>query len=463
MRRSLGAGLAAFAAMSATTTIAAEGGFAKALDAELAAIVADPARALASLSVLAVRSGKVVYQRQFGRRFIDAANPAHDRPANAATLYRIASISKLVTAIAAMKLVEDGTLSLDADVSGVLGWRLRNPHFPDSPITLRMLLSHTSSLRDDGGYFWDAGVALKDVLAPGGPLYGSGAMWAANAAPGKYFQYANLPWGVVGTILERASGERFDRLVKRLVLDPLGIAGGFNPAEFTAQELADTATLYRKRTTAGDKETWDPAGPWVAQVDDYSREAPVPRAGPNYVIGSNGTLFGPQGNLRVSADGLGRIMRMLMNGGTLDGQRVLAAQSVDTMLAEQWRSDGRGGNGQAAFGAHADYFNAWGLGNQHFLDIGGPGRGDRLVEGGGLAGVGHIGDAWGLTSLIAFDRKTRDGVIFLVGGPGFDPATDPGRYSARYGYEERIVTALWRRAVRGVTTSSDPAPAARGR
>src|SRR5436190_22947897 len=62
---------------------------------------------------------------------------------------RIASISKLAVAIGVMRLVEQGRLDLDRDVSFYLGWPLRNPAFPDQPITLRLLLSHRSSLKDD--------------------------------------------------------------------------------------------------------------------------------------------------------------------------------------------------------------------------------------------------------------------------------------------------------------------------
>jgi CubicO group peptidase (beta-lactamase class C family) len=65
---------------------------------------------------------------------------------------RIASISKLVTTIAVMRLVEQGKLNLDADVSDQLGYRFRNPAFPDAPITLRLLLSHRSSLTDRVDY-----------------------------------------------------------------------------------------------------------------------------------------------------------------------------------------------------------------------------------------------------------------------------------------------------------------------
>lgn len=421
------------------------------LDAELAAVANDSARPLSSLSVLAVRDGKVVYQQQFGQRSIDADDPKRSKPANADTLYRIASISKLVTTLGVMRLLEDGKLALDTDVSEYLGYKLRNPHFPDAPITLRMLLTHTSSLRDDAGYYWEAklNVDLKDVLVAGGKLHSTGAMWAANARPGAYFQYANLPWGVIGTVMERASGERFDRLMRRLVLEPMALRGGFHPADFSPADLDNTATLYRKRTEVGDKEIWNTAGPWVVQVDDYRRDAPVPRATADYVIGSNGTLFGPQGNCRLSAQSLARIMLMLMGEGMLDGKRILKRESVEAMLSMQWRHDGRGGNGTSTYGSHPSAMNQWGLGNQHFLDISVPGGGDRLVEGGGFTAVGHTGNAWGLTSALVFNRSTRNGMIFLIGGHGFDPDTNPGKYSSYKRHEEQILTALHRRAIGG--------------
>ena len=418
------------------------------LDAELASVINDPQRPLASLSVVAIKQGKVVYQKQFGNRYIDSANPTNNVPANADTMYRIASISKLVTTIGVMRLVEVGTLSLDADVSQYFGWSLRNPHFPDTPITLRQLLTHTSSLRDDAGYYWEYTTPIRDVLVPGGSKFAKGAMWAKNAAPGRYFQYANLPWGVIGTVMERATGERFDRLTQRLVFTPLDLRGGFHPADFSPRDLADTATLYRKRTEINGKEFWDPSpatGPWTAQVDDYRTAAPVPRAKADYAIGSNGTAFGPQGACRMSAIGLAKLMRMLMGEGEVDGVRLLKPESVAQMLAPQWRYNvARPNGGTSESGDEQQLFNQWGLGNQHFLDVSGPARGDRLVQGGGFKGVGHLGDAWGLTSAFVFDPKTNDGVIFLTGGPSWDPDTTRGNYSAFYRHEERILTALIR-------------------
>jgi len=423
----------------------------EALDRDIATIVSDPAYPLAGVAAIALRGGEVAYEGYVGRRRIDGAQPANDLPLERDSLMRVASISKLVVTLGVLRLVEAGSLDLDRDISIDLGWTLRNPHFPDTPVTLRMLLSHTSSLRDDGGYFWNNTHRLRDVLHPGGKHHGSGAMWARNAPPGSFFAYANLPWGVIGEAMEKVTGERFDRLMKRLVLEPLGVPGGFSPADLSAEDLQRLATLYRKRENFPDgREIWRAVdGPWYAQVDDYTREAPVPRAGPDYVAGTNGTLYAPQGGLRTSAGGLLRIMRMLMNRGELDGIRFLRADTVDAMLAEQWRYDaGRRNGDPASEEGHPGLFNAWGLGNQHFLDLSGPKRGDRLVEGGGFKGVGHLGDAWGLTGTFVFNPATRDGLIVLVSGIGADPEKQPGRYSAHYRHDERLLSALWNRAVK---------------
>jgi CubicO group peptidase (beta-lactamase class C family) len=407
------------------------------LDHELAAIAANPACELASVSVLAIRNGRVSYEAQFGQRFIGAGG-LPGKPVDAHTLFRIASISKMMTTLGLMRLVEEGKLALDADVSGYLGFTLRNPHFPEQPITLRTLLTHTSSLRDEAGYSWGVDTALKDVLAPGSRLHGD--MWAANAGPGAYFTYCNLGWGVIGTIMERVTGERFDRLMRRLLIEPLGLHAGYNPAELPAADVANIAALYRKRTV--DTEVWDPNGPWIAQADDYSASPPSPPAGiERYVIGANATPFSPTGGLRISARDMGVIMRMLMNGGVHEGQRILKAATLEQMFARQWTYDGKGGNGDSLDGL----FNCWGLGNEQFPDD--PSNRTRLVEGGGFAAVGHLGDAYGLMSVFAADLKNRNGMVALVGGTSTDPLAYKGAYSSLARFQEQILTAMYRRAI----------------
>lgn len=412
------------------------------LDQELAAIALDPACELASLSVLAIRKGRIAYEGQFGRRWIGNAaslSRAPDLPANGDTLYRIASISKMMTTLGLMRLVEGGKLELDTDVSGYLGFSLRNPRFPERAITLRHLLTHTSSLRDEAGYSFPAGTALREFLVPGSRLHGAGTMWATQAGPGDYFTYCNLGWGVIGTLMERVTGERFDRLMQGLLLQPLGLAAGYHVADLPAPALANLATLYRKRTL--DTEVWDAAGPWIAQVDDVRTQPPAPPPGlERYVIGDNATPFSPTGGLRISARDLGVVMLMLMDGGLHKGRRIIQAATLERMFARQWTADGKGGNGATRDGS----FNGWGLGNGHFPDQ--PGL--RLVEG-AFDAVGHLGDAYGLRSVFAFDRQRKNGMIVLVGGSSSDPADHKGRYSALARFEERILTSMFQHAIGG--------------
>ncbi len=403
----------------------------RALDAALSAIVDNRTHPLASLSVLAIRHGKVSYQQQFGCRHI-GATPAASLPVTPATLFRIASVSKMMTTLGLLRLVEQGKLSLDQDVGIYLGFSLRNPHFPRQPVTLRSLLSHTSSLRDAGGYSWGPERSLREVLTAGGDL-----MWDAAAAPGRYFTYANLNWGVIGTVMEQVTGERFDLLMRRLLLDPLDVRGGYNPAAFSPEEVANTATLYRKRTL--DTEIWQPHGPWIAQTDDFDQRPPAGIA--RYVIGSNATVFSPTGGLRISAAGLGTVMQMLLDGGRYRNQQLLQPASIALMFGRQWQLAPDGGNGNSERGL----YRAWGLGNQQFDAVAGQGNG--LVEGASFHAVGHLGDAYGLVSAFVLDFKHKNGMVMLAGGTGSDPERYPGRYSAMGRSEELILTTLYRGAI----------------
>jgi CubicO group peptidase (beta-lactamase class C family) len=428
---------------------------ATALTRQLQAIVSDPAMPLPGLSVVAIRHGEVVYRRHFGSKRLASAGAAA-QPIDDDTLFRVASVSKFVTALGAMKLVEQGKLSLDADIGAVLGYRVRNPHFSGQAITLRMLLTHTSSLRDGGGFKWDPGVDLKEVLLPGGRYYGKGAMWSADHAPGAWFEYVNFNWGVLATVMEAASGERFDRLMRRLIFDPMGLKAGFYLADFTPARIVDVATLYRKREKDGD-EAWDANGPWIAQADDFDHETPAAPPGLDaYRPGTNGTIFGPQGSLRISTGDLARIMLMLMHGGRVENRQILAPQTIAAMFSRQWTLHPAGANGSANGdgGSYRGLYHAWGLGNQQFTDTSfmrdGHAVGDRLVDGGGFTGIGHLGWSWGLNALFVFDPASQDGLIYVSTGVGADPDRQPGRFSSVARFQERITDALYRGGILGV-------------
>lgn len=411
-----------------------------ALSSTLQAIVSDPAKPLTSLSALVIHDGQIVFEGHYGQRVV-AGSAEKGMAADHATLYRMASISKLVTTIGAMRLVDAGRLDLDADIGQYLGYAVRNPHFAEVPITTRMLLTHTSSLRDDGGYFFPLDTHLKSVLQPATTSTGQSLTWAtadakADHTPGRYFTYCNLNFGVVGTVIEAITRQRFDLYMQQQVLQPLGIAGGFTPETLTPTDIQHVAVLYRKARN----DVWDPNGPWVPQVDDYQGKPPTPRAGLDaYVPGTNATGFGPQGGLRTSVASLGVIMQMLMGNGAINGVRMLSPQAVAAMLQPQWRKDASQDNGDTASGS----IHAWGLGMQRFVDASGPSTGDRFVAQGGLTGVGHMGFAYGLESGFIFDPQTRNGVVYAIGGVSADPDQNRGRYSAYSVWQERTLDALW--------------------
>lgn len=401
-----------------------------ALDRELEAIVTDPVVGMASLSVLVVRDGEIAYRRGFGHRRIDPEDASGNRPAGPDTLYRIASVSKLITALGVMRLVEEGKLALDRDVADYLGYPLRNPAYPERPLTLRMLLSHTSSLRDDGGYSWGAQVAL------GAALRNKQQAWDPRHRPGDYFSYSNLNWSVIGTVMEAASGERFDRLMQRLVLAPLDMRGGFQVAAMAPVARENLATLYRKKP-AGTAAAGQ--GGWVAQVDDYHTAPPAAPAGlAHYTVGSNGSLFSPTGGLRASADDLGKVMRMLLDDGRHEGRAFLSRASMAAVFSTQWRHDPALRNGDT----HGGLFTHWGLGAQGFGAA--YGERSRLVPEGDDLDWGHLGEAYGLLSVFALDFEKRSGVVVLIGGTASIPARTPGNYSALSRQEELVLTALHR-------------------
>ena len=403
-------------------------------------------RPLASLSVAVIRNGRLVYEQAMGARYLDQRDPEKNLPAQVDTLYRVASVSKMVTAIAVMRLCEQGRLNLDTDIGTYLGYPVRHPNFPQVAITLRMLLSHTSSLRDDGGYNFPAQVTLRNVFNLPGVWETSSS---AQYAPGQFFSYVNLNWGVIGSVMEAVTGQRFDVLMSELVLQPLQIQGSFHPENLTPENIVRLATLYRKQKD----EQWNPDGPWYPQVDDRGAQAaqttPKRIFLQTYQPGTNATLFSPQGGLRISVQGLSHIMLMLMQDGEFNGRRFLSVDSLRQLTHPEWRYETRSG----AVGSNGDNYHglflSWGLGMQVFtgtrLSVGG----DQLTRptakrNRGFTGVGHLGFAYGLQSAFIFDAVSRDGMIYLIGGAGDDPDKYPGQHSGLSLWEEEILAQLVR-------------------
>ena len=434
------------------------------LDRQLRAIVEDPAAPLASLAVVVVAGDTIVDESYWGQRTIDAADPQRSRPVTPATKFRVASLSKVATAIGAMQLADQGKLDLDADISKYLGFALRNPAYPDRPITARMLLSHTSSLRDAGFYNLPLPYTLRDLFEPDGAYYSNGAHFAASEGdadrgPGAFFTYANLNYGVLATVMEAASQERFDQYMARHLFGPLGIDAGFTAADLSDAGVRELAALYTKQDAQG---VWDAQGRWYAQVDDLHGVRPRPRppatgdasptmamhhktsakaphlAAQPYAIGTNATIFAPHSGLRISARDLAKLMLLLLKGGRYGDRQILAPATVNSMLHDAWHFDAQRWNGDPFHGR----YRAWGLGLQHVTGAADELGGDRLAAGSKEQFWGHRGEAYGLLGGMWFDPQREVGFVFLAGGIGDDPSAHYGTYSSAYSWEELIQTAI---------------------
>ncbi len=345
-----------------------------------------------------------------GVRASGASGLADRRAGRALTIddpVRIASVSKLVVALGVMRLAEQGRLDLDADVSDQLGWRLRHPAHPDVPITLRLLLSHRSGLRDEIDYVVPLGGSLRSALQ-------DPKAFDPEHPPGGFFRYANLNFPVIASVMERATGERFDLLMRRLVIAPLGLDACFNWPTCSDRAVSRAVVLYAPdgKVVRDDLQGRQPPCPVVPAANgscDWQRYRP----------GENGALFSPQGGLRISARGLATIGRLLLNRGRHGGSRFLSEASVKTLLDPLWRYDG--GNGATEDGFYCGYGLA-----THAL----PNRicRDDLFWDGGQA-VGHAGEAYGLRSGLWIEPARGRGIAYFATNNGEQPPA--GRTSFR--------------------------------
>jgi CubicO group peptidase (beta-lactamase class C family) len=315
------------------------------------------------VSCAVVKDNKVIYHHNFGVKDLATGEPVDDR-----TIFRIASISKSFTATGLLQQVEQGKVALTDDVSDLIGFKVRNPKFPDTPITLEMLLSHTSSINDDQGYWTTIDIINPDVNPDYGKCYN-------DYEPGSGgYEYCNLNLNMAGTILERVSGERFDQYVVNHILRPLGVYGGYCVDSLDKSRFAH---LY----------DWDAkAGKFV---DNYA-EAYEPRSEKvaNYTMGHDALIFSPTGGMKISALDLARVMTMHMNYGTTpDGVRIISEESSRNMQVPRSEPEHYG-------------LNLW--------------LADDYVP--GITLVGHTGGAYGLSSAMFFNPDEKYGFVIICSG-----------------------------------------------
>ena len=303
-----------------------------------------------------VRGGELVWSKGYG-----FADVAAGRAVTSDTLFTLESITKPVAMTALMQLRDERGFSLDADIDRLMPLSVRNPRFMSTPITLRMLLAHTSSIEDDFltladlTYDGDPPISLREFvevyLVPGGEHYAPTHF--SEARPGSHYSYSNAAIGLAGYLVETLGEESFLDRQRRTVLTPLGMEhSGYRLADIDTDQLA---TPYAFSSRSG----FEPQG-------------------------HRGSAFFPANSLRSSVRDLSRFLRAFIAGGELDGERILAAASVAEMLEP---ADGTGGSRGLAWDRRSF-------------------RGMELI--------GHGGAGTGFTNYMYFRPDDGTGVILLT-------------------------------------------------
>lgn len=310
-----------------------------------------------SISAVIIKNNSVVWFKGYG--FYDKffrKKPAID------TCYLAGSVSKAITATALMQLCEKGLFDLDDDVNKYLPFNLRNPNYPDEPITFRMLLSHQSSLgiesniktliRGNIAYFLKC---LDKLLIPGERWF-EPSLWTKNH-PGQSFNYSNIGFGLLGYLVEIISGESFNKYCEDNIFIPLNM---FN-SSFKLKDL-------KRRNIA--------VPYWEGKL--FLRRLPI------YSV-----PISSAGGLITSAEDLSHFLIAHMNQGIYQGVRILNESSIELMHTLY------------------SYTNISGLVDFYY------GLGWMIFNESGTEYQGHHGDTYGSHCRMKYRLSDKTGVIFF--------------------------------------------------
>lgn len=416
------------------------------LDSELSAMIGDDGIKVPGLGVIIFRGGEEIFSAFHGRRDIAA-----DKPVTRNTRFRAASVSKMFTIFAVMQLVERGKLNLDDDAGKYLGFELRNPNRPQKKISVRMLANHTSSLRDGKIYSIPPAYGVEEFFRRDGKFFTGGEHFCTESV-GEYFTYGNLNYGLLGTIVERVTGQRFDLYQRENLFRPLDIKAEYLPANLEPSEFEQLGAVYRKNSFGRE---------WFGTVDDFGGVQPprdtVRLQNPyaenfqgeynlaDYRVGTNATIFSPQGGLRISFDELARVLMMIFNGGIYRGRRILSRESLREMFKSQWLFDGT--NGDTLGGVMLNY----GLGTYRIDGT----SSARVCREHVVNLIGHSGAAFGLLSGIFFRPESHDGFVYMLNGTAIseDNPSSRGQFSGNYIWEEKIMDAVCRHLLKYIDSA----------
>lgn len=308
-----------------------------------------------SVQAAVIRDGKVTATYEYG-----LADRGSGRKTTRETKYRVASLSKLAAEIVFMRLCDEGLADTHTDIGEYLGYEVRNPSYPDVPVTAEMLMAHTSSVIDSSAFLTSrqnhSSVPLKELLQSGGSY--------SAAEPGTSYAYSNFGVAVLGAVCEKITGRHFYELARDYLFDKLGI-----DAAFTASMLENTdelAVLYGFGGYSVSQQLNESFCDELAQT--------------HHLV---------QGNLTISARDYAKLICVLLNNGKAEsGEVILSPESVKEMLSDHY-------NGAEELG-----YGVWF--SENYID------GEKVAA--------HTGSNFGMFSSFVFSPEKRNGVVVLTSG-----------------------------------------------
>lgn len=273
-----------------------------------------------SVSIAVSQRDTLVYERAFG--YADAPGGVRATPD---TSYRWFSVTKPVTAVAVLQLVERGLVSLSEPASTYLPYLAEYYGNDVSAITIERLLSHQSGVGDVGNEImaWihvtghhRQSVLLRDRL-------GSAVHFDADELD--HGHYSNLGYMILGAVIEAVSGETYEDYVVRHILEPLQM----NHTRFYYEDAFAPGTVHAVGSHPDDLMAW--IASFSIDLDTVARECTQDRWWFRYFSPDQTP---PSGLVGTSAD-MVRLGRMIVGRGVLDGKRVLSEDSVRRMTARQ--------------------------------------------------------------------------------------------------------------------------------
>lgn len=263
---------------------------------------------MVGLSAAIIVKGKIVWMKGYGY-----ADKELKKPFTPNTIINIASITKTITGVCVLKAVEEGKLSLDADINTYLPFKVINPYFPDEKITLRNLGTHTSGITDrspvyENSYFYggDSPVSLEAFLRSyfdvHGQLYSKDNF--LNHGPGTFWEYSNIATGLAGYVVERVTGQGLNEYSRKNIFKPLG--------------MKNTGWFSTEINMAAHSKGYDKQGDTLKLIPYYGL--------PTY----------PDGGVRTSVSELSKYFIALLADGQYQAKRILKKSSVDSMQRFQF-------------------------------------------------------------------------------------------------------------------------------